>query len=345
MPEASAASLGSGPGRDPDPVPPPWRVEARPVGDGHVLHVEHWGTPVGLPALVLHGGPGSGGSPVLRRGFDPKRWHVVMPDQRGAGRSTPVGHREGNTTAALVDDLLALQDAHGLRGWLVVGGSWGATLALALAAAAPHRVSGLLLRNPFLARASDLQRFFAPHAGTPAGLVGALHEAAGVAATAPVPSLLRGLNAALDDAQAPSAARAALAWWRWEADRSGVDAASLAEPAAERLPALIARYRVQSHYLVHDCWLPEDGALALAARLPASLPVHVVQGGADEVCPPDGARALRAALPGSTGIEVPGAGHDPTHPGLAAAIGEALACWAAQRRWPGAPGHPAEVAR
>ena len=125
------------------------------------MHVEEHGDPAGLPALVLHGGPGSGSSPVLRRGFDPSRYRIICPDQRGAGRSTPAGAIAANTLADLLDDLRRLRAHLRIDRWLVVGGSWGATLALAHALDQPGAVAGLLLRNVFLARASDIHDVFA----------------------------------------------------------------------------------------------------------------------------------------------------------------------------------------
>ncbi|WP_256330968.1 alpha/beta fold hydrolase [Variovorax sp. YR266] len=145
---------------DPHVTAGPWPIiHWLPLGGGHVMQ-EHGG-PAGLPALVLHGGPGSGSSPLLRRGFDPARYRIICPDQRESGRSTPASTITANTLADLLDDLRRLRDHLRIARWLVVGRSWGATLALAHALGQPDAVAGLLLRNVFLARACDIHDLFA----------------------------------------------------------------------------------------------------------------------------------------------------------------------------------------
>ncbi|MBS75672.1 alpha/beta fold hydrolase [Variovorax sp.] len=153
------------------------------VGEGHRLHWETTGAVEGSAALVLHGGPGSGGSPALARGFDPQRYRVVAFDQRGAGRSTPRGETRHNRTELLIADIEALRHHLGIERWLVVGGSWGATLALAYAARHPEAVDGLLLRGLFVPSASELHWSFegarATHAEAGSRLAGAVSLAGG----------------------------------------------------------------------------------------------------------------------------------------------------------------------
>src|SRR6201996_6154644 len=131
-----------------------------PVGDGHEIHVESVGCARGIPAVYLHGGPGSGCPPDHRRLFDPERFHTILFDQRGAGRSRPKGGREANTLAHLIADMETIRDKFGFEKWLVVGGSWGATLALAYAQAHPDRVSGIALRAAFLGTRAELEGAF-----------------------------------------------------------------------------------------------------------------------------------------------------------------------------------------
>src|SRR5689334_15317726 len=128
----------------------PLTSEHLAVGDGHEVHVESVGRVGGIPAVYLHGGPGSGCQADHRRLFDPERFHAVLFDQRGAGRSRPKGGREHNTLPHLIADMEAMREKFGFARWMVVGGSWGATLALAYAQAHPHRVSGIVLRATFL---------------------------------------------------------------------------------------------------------------------------------------------------------------------------------------------------
>src|SRR5882757_4037910 len=130
------------------------------VGDGHEIHVESVGRDGGIPAVYLHGGPGSGCQPDHRRLFDPERFHAVLFDQRGAGRSRPKGSLEANTLAHLIADMEMIREKFGFARWMVVGGSWGATLALAYAEAHPARVSGLVLRATFLGTRAELEQAF-----------------------------------------------------------------------------------------------------------------------------------------------------------------------------------------
>jgi proline iminopeptidase len=281
--------------------PPPFRTHALRVAHGHVLHVQESGRPDGRAMLVLHGGPGSGSSPLLRRFLDPARFRIVAFDQRGAGRSTPAGDTAHNTTALLLDDLHALRRHLGIARWHVVGGSWGATLALAHALAEPAAVEALLLRAVFLARAQDIDAFFAD-AGVP---------------------WQRMADAAPDEAGV-----IALAWQRHEHARAGLPAPPPPSPAV--LDTLVQRYRIQSHYLRHRCWLDAPPLLQRCAALPR-VPTLLLHGTHDAVCPLEGALALQRVAPHVVLRTVDGAGHDPTHPAMVAAMLEALDTFGASR--------------
>lgn len=288
------------------------------LSGGHCMHAEEHGNPSGLPVLVLHGGPGSGSSPLLRRGFDPARWRIVCPDQRGAGRSTPTGAIAANTLADLLADLRRLRAHLGIARWLVAGGSWGATLGLMHAIDEPQAVAGLALRNPFLARPADIHGFFAAAALHGGSTWRALWNEARER-HCPMPLLLAEVFAHGTPARQRETARY---WFAWEQRLSG--AAATAQPDEATLERLVSRYRVQSHYLGHGCWLDAPTLLQRCAALP-EVPVWIVQGLRDAVCPPAGAQALVHALRGRAVLQwVPGAGHDPTHPVLAAAWRRAL---------------------
>src|SRR5258707_8533184 len=138
----------------------PLTSQLLPVGDGHEIYVESVGRADGIPAVYLHGGPGSGCQPDHRRLFDPERFHAVLFDQRGAGRSRPKGGREHNSLPHLIADMEAIREKFGITRWMIVGGSWGATLALAYAQAHPHRVSGIVLRATFLGTRTELEGAF-----------------------------------------------------------------------------------------------------------------------------------------------------------------------------------------
>lgn len=282
-------------------------VHRPPVDGGHVLHVEEHGNPAGIPALVLHGGPGSGTSPVLRRAFDPSRYRLVCPDQRGAGLSTPAGSVAANTLAHLLADLRTLRAHLKIQRWLVVGGSWGATLALLHALDEPHAVSGLLLRNVFLARASDIDAFF---------------RAAGC-------GTLDHLARVFAEGTAAGQRAAAFCWSQAEQRLAGISPVPPRDDAA--LERLVQRYRVQSHYLRHRCWLADAPLLERCAQLP-DVPTLLLHGTEDAICPPQGAAALAQVLGARATLRwVNGAGHDPTHPAMHEALADALRQFAGAR--------------
>lgn len=282
----------------------PFASHALPAPGGHLLSVQEHGRPDGPAAVVLHGGPGSGCSPLLRRVFDPAHWRIVCPDQRGAGASRPRGGTANNTTDNLLDDLKRIRGHLGIARWVVVGGSWGAALALAHAAAEPEAVEALLLRASFLGRPEDVAAFFGPLS-------------------------LERLAAELDAPAPHVRERAALEWWRREQERAGTHAPA---PHGAALAAQVDRLRVQAHYLRHGCWLQSPTLLERCEAVPR-VPVHLIHASDDRVCPPQGAALLHQRLRGSTLQWVDGAGHDAAHPAMVAATVCALDCYARQGRF------------
>ena len=252
------------------PDPPLLAAHALPVDGGHVLQVQEFGAADGIPAVVLHGGPGSGCSPLLRRFFDPARYRIVCPDQRGAGLSQPRGRLLHNTTDDLIADLRRIREHLGIARWLVAGGSWGSTLAIAHAAAEPGAIAALLLRAIFLARPQDIAGFF-----------GELS--------------LDALGAALSSPVAAERERAALTWWQHEQALGGT-AGSAVAPTGEALAFQIDRLRVQAHYLRHDCWLQAPTLLERCETVPR-VPTLLLHARDDHICPADGAIALQRRLP------------------------------------------------
>lgn len=306
----------------------PLRSIELPVSGGHVLHVREWGSVRGQPVLLLHGGPGSGCSPLLWRVFDPRRYRVIAPDQRGAGLSRPHGEVGHNDLAALLADLRLLRHTMGLARWLVVGGNWGATLALAHALDMPEAVEGLLLRASFLARREDLAGFFAPD---DSASLAVWREMVAAGHGAPGASLLERLHVHLHGDDDALRERAVTAWWRWECVRSGQPVPD-EPPAGEVLAHLSGRYRIQSHYLRHGCWLQDPPLLERLSALPR-VPTLILHGLDDRVCRPGGALALHEALPHSVLHWVPGAGHDPKHPAMVRAMREATDGFAAHENF------------
>jgi len=300
------------------PALEPYASEWLVVGDGHSIYLEQCGNPSGVPMVYLHGGPGSGCSAKHRQFFDPALCRTVLFDQRGCGRSLPRGALQNNTTDALVQDMETLRQHLGIARWLVVGGSWGAGLALAYATQHPTACLGLVLRGVFLGRASDMDWFFQgaaqllPDAWQQlnAGVPGNLAEA-----------LLPRLHTAVHGADAPMALHCALAWEAWE------QSLSLQRAVAPRVLALrsedaallVDKYRIQSHYLVNQCFRGGTGLMPNAAAL-TGLPVAVLHGRLDWICRAEAAWEVHRKLPGSHLHWVDGCGHSPFEPANAAAL-------------------------
>jgi proline iminopeptidase len=280
-----------------EPYVEPYSSALLDVGDGHRLYVEQCGNPLGVPMVYLHGGPGSGCSPRHRQFFNPARCRAVLFDQRGCGRSQPRGALVHNHTDALVQDLETLRKHLGLGQWLVVGGSWGAGLALAYAAAHREACLGLVLRGVFLGRDADVDGFF--EGG----------------------STLQQRHAGLHSPDAALALACALDWEAWEQSRSQQRSVAPRQLASADADAarLVDKYQIQSHYLVNRCFRHGAGFLPPQGLL-AGLPIAILHGRHDTVSQPQAARELHQRLPGSRLQWVEGCGHDPFEPGNAAAL-------------------------
>lgn len=295
-----------------------------PVGDGHELHVETVGAAGGIPAVYLHGGPGSGCQPAHRQLFDPGKFRAVLFDQRGAGRSTPVRSREANTTAHLIADMELIRETLGIDRWLVVGGSWGATLALAYAQAHPQRVLGLVLRATFLGTRAELEWAFGTGLST---FYPGLYEdflrflPPGERAT-PVDSYFRRIL----DADPAIHGPAARAYGDTERILSEVRPASTrldlraVNNPATRIPPTAM---MEAHYFSHDSFLAPDQLMANAARLNGIRGV-LVQGRYDLLCPPRTAHALAAIWTDAEVQIVDAAGHSLSDPHITEAVTTAI---------------------
>ncbi len=294
------------------------------VSAGHALYWQDWGAPDGVAALVLHGGPGSGFSDALLRYFNPAIFRVVAFDQRGCGRSTPRGETRDNTTALLIDDIEALRHYLGIQSWLVVGGSWGATLALAYAARHRTAVSGALLRGLFVPSRAELDWFFRGASSEYPAAWKRLAELAPAADQDDLLGWLAGVFAGVDQSQQQ---RATQAWSTWENLLSGAPPVPVL--TGEALDAAIDRYRIQTHYLLQRCWLDEAGVHEACAGV-QGLPVQFVHGREDAVCRPAAAWKAHEALAGSQFRWIEGAGHNPFHPAMASAMAGALEAFAQQ---------------
>ncbi len=294
----------------------PFETGFLPLGDDHVMYWEQVGNPRGVPVLFLHGGPGAGAGAVHRRFFDPGFWRVVIFDQRGAGRSRPLGSLAANTTPRLVADIELLLRHLAIPRVLLFGGSWGSTLALAFAQAHPDRVLGCVLRGVFLGRKLEVDWFL--H-----GLA-AVFPDAHAAFVEFLPPQERGdvLGSYLRRLTDPDPAvhmPAARAWSVYEGSCSTLlpSPDTVASFAQDRTALGLAR--IEAYYFANDLFLPEGGLLAGMQRI-AHVPAEIVQGRYDMICPPRTAFELADAWPSARLTVVPDAGHSALEPGIRRAL-------------------------
>jgi proline iminopeptidase len=313
----------AGSGRRSDPFTP-LTSEHLAVGEGHDIYVESVGRAGGIPAVYLHGGPGSGCQPDHRRLFDSERFHAVLFDQRGAGRSRPKGGRENNTLPHLIADMEMIRAKFGFERWIVVGGSWGATLALAYAQAHPHRVSGLVLRATFLGTRKEIEDAFT--GALPRFYPGLSEDFLSVLPpeerTRPIDAYWRRILDADPAVHGP----AARAWGDTERilsehapNRTRLDLAALKSNGA--LPATPF---MEAHYFVNDNFMQPDQLLGEAKKL-KGIPGIIVQGRYDLLCPPATSHAVAAAWGEAEIRIIEEAGHMLYDPGVRNAVMKAIA--------------------
>lgn len=294
-----------------------------PVGDGHTLYYEVHGNPKGKPAVMVHGGPGGGLHRATLAFFDLRKYCVLLYDQRGCGKSRPLGSLKANTTWHLVDDLERLRTHLGIEQWLVLGGSWGTTLGIAYAETYPASVSELVLRSVCLLGKDETDW---------------LYKADGAAAVYPEDyesfrdllktkaqqrNPMRTYKSLLHSKNAKTRKAASKAWWGWES------AVSYLKPKpddfTEEQALTIAR--IENHYFTHGAWLKPRQLLDQAHKL--TMPVTIIHGRYDLVCPIRSSFALKAAVPHATLVPIPGAGHAGMEPGTKKALRKATDKYAA----------------
>ena len=278
----------------------------------HRMYYEQSGKPGGVPVVFLHGGPGAGASAVHRQFFDPRFYRIVVFDQRGAGRSTPLGCLENNTTQHLIADMERLRERLGVDKWLVFGGSWGSTLGLAYAEHHPERCLGLVLRGIFLCRRSEIDWFLY---GLRAIFPEAWRTFSGYVPESERADLLSAFHKRLVHPDPAVHMPAARCWSVYEGSCSTLlpNPALVADFASDRVALGLAR--IEAHYFRHDIFLPDDFLLKNAARLKNVRGV-IVQGRYDIVCPTVSADDLHRAWPEAEYTIVPDAGHSAFEPGI-----------------------------
>ena len=297
------------------------------VGDRHSLYVEESGNEAGLPVVFLHGGPGAGCDALHRRFFDPNAYRIVLFDQRGAGRSRPHAELNANDTWALVADIERIREHLGIERWVVFGGSWGSTLALAYAETHPDRVLALVLRGIFLCSRDEIQWFY--QRGANRLFPDAWEDYERVIPAAERADMVAAYHRRLTGDDELARMAAAKAWSQWEArlatllpNRAIVDHFAAPHTA-------LALSRIECHYFMNDAFLRENQLIADAGRL-AGIPGVIVHGRYDVICPLENAWTLHRAWPDSELQIIADAGHAVSETGITRALVAATNRFAAQ---------------
>lgn len=279
-----------------------YRLRVDPI---HTIYVEEAGNARGIPVIFLHGGPGSGCNENHRRYFNPKKYRVVLFDQRGCHRSTPVGETRNNSTPELLQDIERIREYLGIDQWLVFGGSWGATLGLLYAQSSPARVLGLILRGAFLARQKDLDWF--ARQGASLIFPDYWQEFAELVPGPERGDLISAYYARVHGADRQVRETAALAWSKW-AGRLVTYLLPGAEYTPDDAGRTVREVLIETHYAKHRYFIAENQVLDNMALLP-SVPVRIIHGRRDLTCTLDASWSLRQALPDAELVIVKEGGH------------------------------------
>jgi proline iminopeptidase len=299
----------------------PYETGRLKVGPVHELYYEVSGNPAGIPVVGLHGGPGGGSSPDMRRFFDPRRYRIVLFDQRGCGRSSPHSELADNTTWDSVADIERLRTHLKIASWVVFGGSWGSTLALTYAASHPGRVSALILRGIFLLTQSEIRWFY--QEGASRIFPDAFDRYQSVIPEAERGDFLKAFYKRLTGPHGPERRAAAHAWAGWEGDTISIKGPAARPSRFEEDDFVDAFARIECHYFVNKGFFDEDGWLLNNAHRFAHIPGVIVHGRYDVVTPLSSAWALSKVWPAANLTIVPDAGHSSVEPGIVARLIEA----------------------
>ncbi len=286
------------------------------VGDGHRIYVEQCGHPQGAPVIVLHGGPGGGCSPAMRRYFDPAHYRIILFDQRGCGRSRPHASVTANTTWHLVADIERIRAALGIDRWIVFGGSWGATLALIYGETHPDRAVHLVLRGVFLATQAELDWFYGGGAG--AFWPDRWREFVSLVPEDERADLIAAYHKRLFSGDTVEEVRFARAWAAWENALASVESHGFGGDAPGDYARAFAR--LENHYFTHNAFLDEDGQILRDIARLDDVPGTIVQGRLDMICPPVSAWRLAERWRRCDLRMIPVAGHALSEPGISAEL-------------------------
>ena len=282
----------------------------------HSMYWEECGNPHGVPVVFLHGGPGAGCTPIYRRFFDPDHYRIVLFDQRGAGRSVPGAELRDNTTAHLISDIERLREHLAIQRWLVFGGSWGSTLALAYGQAHPRRCLGFVLRGVFLGSKREVDWFLHSMGAI---FPEALRDLRDALPPGERDDLLRAYHRRLTSSDPAIHLPAARAWSGYESACSLLRPVSPGGMRPGGDASAVAISRIEAHYFVNEMFLREGQLLQGLERI-RHLPAAIVQGRYDIICPISTADELARAWPEARYEIVPDAGHSALEPGIRSAL-------------------------
>lgn len=286
------------------------------VGDGHKIYVEQCGNRDGIPVVVLHGGPGGGCSPAMRRYFDPDRYRIILFDQRGCGRSRPHASVEANTTWHLVADIEMIRDTLGINRWIVFGGSWGATLALIYAQTHNERVAAMALRGVFLMTQPELDWFYG--GGAARFWPDLWQKFAGLIPDDEHHDLIAAYHRRLFSGDMPTEVRFARAWAGWENALAAMGSDGVTGESSGEYARAFAR--LENHYFQNGGFLTEDQQILNRLDRLADIPGVIVQGRYDMICPPLSAHKLVEGWPKARLMMIGRAGHALSEPGISAEL-------------------------
>lgn len=299
------------------PQPPANNEFFLPVSTTHQLFVKEYGNPAGVPAVFLHGGPGAGCENYHARFFDPEKYRIILFDQRGSGLSTPHASLEDNHTQALIDDIEKLRKHLHIERWIVFGGSWGSTLALAYAEEYPAKVLGLVLRGIFLCRQRDIQWFY--QQGASAIFPDYWQDYIKVIPKEERHGMVKAYYQRLTSEDIGIQKQAAQAWSIWEGRTSTLLPKQTVIDHFGNNHTALSLARIECHYFMHDSFFSDNQLLSEAYRL-ENVPGYIVHGRYDVVCPIEQAYALHQAWPQAKFTIAPSSGHSATEPEIVDAL-------------------------
>jgi proline iminopeptidase len=297
------------------PLPDPFAVHHLPVSDVHTLYVEEIGNPKGIPVIFLHGGPGVGTLPVYRQFFDPDAFHIILFSQRGANPSTPPGDVTDNDTWHLVEDIETLRKHFGISRWIVFGGSWGSTLALAYAIAHPQHTAALVLRGIFLGLQWEMDWLFKE--GVSHVFPEAWQRFCSLIPAEERSDLVSAYHRRIFNPDPAVHLPAAWAWVTWE-DSIGTLLPAAPTPFTDATALSMAK--IECHYMINNLFFATDDFLLKNVHNLRDIPCHIVQGRYDMICPAESAFALAGELPNAKMHLVLDAGHASGEPGISSEL-------------------------